>query len=189
MNFCLILFLGEKRDSDHQKKEAVETRIDKRNIDVVLAGERNLRGVGMGIKMNERRSTLAATKETKIETMADLERERNMNDENRTAMMKEGETERGSAMIEERKKIPVRGRTEGEREEMLMEAERRGETEEETALRKETERGEEERETETEIGIGIEGEETRGDDKIYPVCKTDDHAPHIVTQYLAYYRY
>ena len=59
---------------------------------------------------------------------------------------------------------------------MLMEAERRGEIEEEIALRKETERGKEERET--EIGIGIEGEEMRGDDKIYPVCKTDDHAPH-----------
>ena len=143
---------------------------------MVLAGERKLRGVGMGIEMNERRSTLAATKETKIETMADLERERNMNDENRTAMMKEGEIGRGSAMIKERKKILVGGRTEGEREEMLMEAERRGETEEEIALRKETERGKEERET--EIGIGIEGEEMRGDDKIYPVCKTDDHAPH-----------
>ena len=79
---------------------------------MVLAGERKLRGVGMGIEMNERRSTLAATKETKIETMADLERERNMNDENRTAMMKEGEIGRGSAMIEERKKILVGGRTE-----------------------------------------------------------------------------
>ena len=138
---------------------------------MVLAGERKLRGVGMGIEMNERRSTLAAAKETKIETMADLEQERNMNDENRTVMMKEGQTERGSAMIEERKKILVGGRTEGEREEMLMKAERRGETEEEIALRKETERGKEEREA--EIGIGIEGEETRGDDKIYPVCKTD----------------
>lgn len=161
---CVCAFVGERRENYHQRREVLETKSGRKIIAVALAEKRKLRGEMM-IEMNEKKSTLVA-EETKIEMMS--ERERDMSDENRTVMMKEGEEERGSTMKEERKKILVGGRTEGERDEKLIETEgvrgtRTGEIEGEIAQRKETERREVETKTEIETGIGIEGGETRGD--------------------------
>ena len=161
------VFVGERRKSNHQRREVVEIKRERKNVAMVLAEKRKLRGEMM-TEMNERRRSALAAEEVKIEMMA--EQERDMNDENRTVMTKEGKTERGNAMTEERKKILVEGRTEGEREKKLRETEgtgerKKGEIEGERAQRKETERREGETETEREIekGIGTEGEETRGD--------------------------